>query len=194
MVRHRLGAAPPEVPYRGHGVRFARVLFGFTLLYFGLAHFVFLKETASDVLTWLPWHVAWAYTTGVAFIAAGLAILIGWYARLAGVLSTVQIGMFVLLVWVPQVVAGPRSASMARNYHLCRANDRSVDGGRFVPRFAVKSLLSGDSLSRSQIQNCSPPLPHPSRQALPTPKGKVRLPKSLLRRNSSATVLSGAVL
>ncbi len=92
------------------GVRIARVLFALALLYFGAGHLVFPRETASDVPAWLPWHMGWAYFTGYAFLAAGLALLIGWCARLAATLSTGQIGLFVLLVWVPKMAAGSRSA------------------------------------------------------------------------------------
>jgi uncharacterized membrane protein len=91
-----------------NGLRIARVLFGLSLIFFGAAHFIDVKDTVSLIPRWLPVHLFWAYFTGCAFIAAGLATLVGFRARLAVALSTIQLGLFLFLVWIPIVATGSK--------------------------------------------------------------------------------------
>ena len=91
-----------------NGLRIAHVLYGFSLIFFGSAHFIDVKDTLSLIPNWIPGHAFWACFTGGTFIGAGVAVLSGRCARLAASLSAVQIGLFLLLVWLPIVAAGSK--------------------------------------------------------------------------------------
>ena len=87
-----------------------RLLFALCLFSFGLVHFVYVSETASFVPKWLPpGQMFWAYATGVAHWAAGLAVLSGILASPATRLLTVMFIVFGILVHAPSILADPRS-------------------------------------------------------------------------------------
>jgi uncharacterized membrane protein len=85
-----------------------RIAFGGCLLVFGAAHFVYADYTAALVPKWLPpGQMFWTYLTGVAHIAAGLAILSDLLALLAARLLTLMYVIFGLLVHARLLMANP---------------------------------------------------------------------------------------
>lgn len=117
--------------------RVARIVLGLSTIVFTLGQYIYFKNTADLVPTWIPLgQNFWAVATTVAFGLAAVALLIGVRARLAAWLMGLMIALFGLLVWVPIVVAHP-------NNH----NDWS--------EFAINFLITGaawlvsDSLSNA---------------------------------------------
>lgn len=88
------------------GLRSARVLYGLALIAFGLSHFFYVQMTAPLIPSWMLWPLGWAYFTGGAYLAAGVAIIVGVLARLAATLVAVQIALISLIVWPPIIASG----------------------------------------------------------------------------------------
>jgi uncharacterized membrane protein len=85
-----------------------RIAFGICLVAFGVAHLIYVGETAAMVPSWLPPSPKfWAIATGGAHLAAGLALLSRISALLAARLATAMFVGFGLLVWLPRLVAQP---------------------------------------------------------------------------------------
>ena len=88
--------------------RLGQMTFGVCAVLFGGAHFFYMNLTAPLVPQWLPpSQQFWAYATGAAQIAAGVAIFTGVSARAASILLTVMYASFTVMVHGPMLLANP---------------------------------------------------------------------------------------
>jgi uncharacterized membrane protein YphA (DoxX/SURF4 family) len=92
--------------------RIAYYAFGACVVSFALEQYFYLAATASFVPKWIPpGQMFWAISTTAALALGAIALLTGWFARLSSVLTAAMLAGFGFLVWVPALVADPRSAS-----------------------------------------------------------------------------------
>jgi uncharacterized membrane protein YphA (DoxX/SURF4 family) len=85
--------------------KFGRYFFAFSMLIFGIQHFMYANFIATLITPWIPGHLFWTYFTGVAFIATALAIVTNIYARLASFLLGVMFLLWVLVLHAPRSIA-----------------------------------------------------------------------------------------
>lgn len=122
----------------------ARIGFGLACVVFGLSHFAYADFTAQMIPGFVPFHLPFAYITGAGHLLAGLALLSGVMARLAAVLEAVMMSLFVLLVHVPMLLAGPKPEALQIDWTMLAAAmtlsasawaiTRSLDGKPWFPR------------------------------------------------------------
>jgi uncharacterized membrane protein YphA (DoxX/SURF4 family) len=86
-----------------------RIAFGVSLPIFGLSHWTYAQFTADMIPAFIPAHLFWAYFTGCAHIAAGIAFLANVCVRLAAILFAVMVSGFVLLLHLPRTLGEPGS-------------------------------------------------------------------------------------
>ena len=99
----------------------ARIGFGLSCVLFGVSHFVYADFTAQMIPGFVPFHLSFAYITGCGHLLAGLAILSGVMARLAATLEAVMMSVFVVLVHIPMVAAGPKPEALQIDWTLLAA-------------------------------------------------------------------------
>jgi Predicted membrane protein len=129
--------------------RVPRFLFVFALVAFGLSHFAYAAQTTSLVPAWLPFRPAWTYITGAGHIAAAIGVLLLVYARLAAALEASMLSVFTVLVWIPAIIATPKSLPTWTEFVISFA----ITAGAWVvadslPQRSHSLFRSGDS-SRS---------------------------------------------
>src|SRR5260370_13468035 len=86
-------------------LKLGRFFFAFAFLCWGVKPFVCARSVAGLGPPWYLGRPLWVCLIGVAFVAAGAAILIGQKARLAATFLATVIFLFFLLLYIPRIVA-----------------------------------------------------------------------------------------
>ncbi|MDQ7039544.1 MAG: DoxX family protein [Rhodothermus sp.] len=83
-------------------LKVGRILYGLTFIIFGVTHFINASMLSGMVP--IPGGVFWVYLTGLAMLAAAVAILTGKQARLACQLLGIMLFIFVLTIHLPTMI------------------------------------------------------------------------------------------
>jgi uncharacterized membrane protein len=88
----------------------ARWIFGLCSIDFGLVHLTGVKDNAVYVPKWMPFGGEfWTIVTGICFILAGLAILLGILDVLAARLLALMLFVFSVVTLLPRIFASPHA-------------------------------------------------------------------------------------
>jgi uncharacterized membrane protein YphA (DoxX/SURF4 family) len=124
-------------------IRFGPMIFAVPLGFFGMQHFALFEAVKPAVPEWMPWASFWTYFVGAALIAACLSILTGIKAELAGLMLGIMFVLFLLMIYLPNLVENPHDrfaiSNPLRDLSLCvgalalalaRTTTRSAEGRR----------------------------------------------------------------
>jgi uncharacterized membrane protein len=116
-----------------------RFLVAISLVVFAVQHFIYARFVATLVPAWIPAHLFWAYFTGIAFIAAALALAANKMARLAATLLGTMFFLWVVLLHVPRVAGAIRNGDEVTSLFVCLA----MSGVGFVLAGVFGNRLEG---------------------------------------------------
>ncbi len=83
-------------------LKIGRLLYGLVFIVFGLNHFI--NVSALSGIVPIPGGAFWVYVTGLAILAAAIAILTGKQARLACQLLGILLFIFALTIHLPAMI------------------------------------------------------------------------------------------
>jgi hypothetical protein len=81
------------------------ILFSIAIISFGTDHFLYAKEAAGYVPSWIPNHIFWIYFAGVPLLGSGVAIILNVKVRLVATLLGTMIFIWFIILHIPYVIA-----------------------------------------------------------------------------------------
>jgi uncharacterized membrane protein YphA (DoxX/SURF4 family) len=80
------------------------ILYAIPIISFGILHFVYGKDVASMVPSWIPFHLFWIYFAGIALLGSGIAIIWKIKSGLMAALLGLMIFIWFIILHIPDVI------------------------------------------------------------------------------------------
>jgi uncharacterized membrane protein YphA (DoxX/SURF4 family) len=93
--------------FLGKLIPFGAILFALTIISFGTDHFLYAKDAADYVPSWIPNHLFWIYFAGVALFGSGTAIILKIKTGLFAALLGAMIFTWFIMLHIPKVIGSP---------------------------------------------------------------------------------------
>ena len=84
---------------------FGTLVFSLTILIFGINHFVYAKEAAGYISSWIPYPLFWMYFCGLALVGSAIGIILKIKPRLMAMLLGMMIFSWVIILHIPKSIA-----------------------------------------------------------------------------------------
>jgi uncharacterized membrane protein len=83
------------------------ILFSLTIISFGINHFLYARDAADYIPSWVPDHLFWIYFTGSALLGSGIAMILKIKPGLFAALLGAMIFIWVIILHIPKAIASP---------------------------------------------------------------------------------------
>jgi hypothetical protein len=94
----------PFVSFLAKLVPAGAVLFSITILCFGVDHFLYAKDVATYIPSYIPDPLFWTYLAGAGLVGSGVSLLLRIQTRLMGILLGSMILTWFVMLHIPKVV------------------------------------------------------------------------------------------
>ena len=101
----------PLIMFLGRLVPLGAILFSVTIISFGIDHFLYAKDVADYIPSWIPNHIFWVYFAGAALLGSGVGIMFKIKQRLSATLLGTMIFIWFIILHIPKAIFAP-SADM----------------------------------------------------------------------------------
>ena len=88
-------------------IRFGVIIFSIPVISFGIDHFLYAKDVAEYIPSWVPNKIFWSYFAGTALLGSGIAIILQIQQRLSAFLLGAMIFIWFIILHIPKAVASP---------------------------------------------------------------------------------------